>query len=241
MILSRLPQHITMVMDGNGRWAAERGCSRLAGHRAGAAVLKEIVKACVEKKIPVLSVFAFSRDNWRRPKKEVDGLMKLFGSVLKREVAKLHKQNVKINFIGDRSRLSEAICKQIIFAEKTTEANTGLHFVAAIDYSGQWDLCQATQQICADFKKKSLSLEVITPELISSRLSTATLPDPDLLIRTSGEMRLSNFMLWQLSYTELYFVKCYWPDFSVLEFNKALKAYAQRERRFGAIKESVYE
>jgi undecaprenyl diphosphate synthase len=234
-----LPRHVAIIMDGNGRWAKKRFLPRIAGHKAGRDSVQEIVRCCAEKKIEVLTLFAFSTENWRRPTAEVDYLMGLFISALEQESQKLHKENIQLRIIGDRSRLAENLQKQIKMAEELTKNNTGLKLIIATNYGGQWEICQAMQEVLMDIKNGQISIQDISPELIQSKLATADLPDPDLFIRTSGEQRISNFMLWQLAYTELYFTDVFWPDFRAKEFDKALAFFASRERRFGFTGEQV--
>jgi undecaprenyl diphosphate synthase len=236
-----LPRHIAIIMDGNGRWAKQRHMPRVAGHKAGLEAVLEVVKSCVEKKIEVLTLFAFSSENWRRPAQEVNYLMNLFVNSLKREAKKLHKQNIQLRIIGDRDRFEKKLQEQIRLAEELTASNTGLKLVVAANYGGQWDITQAVQQIVAKIADDELNKNDITPELIHSHLALSDLPEPDLFIRTSGEQRISNFMIWQLSYTELYFTNVLWPDFKAEEFEKALDFFAGRERRFGYISEQLKE
>lgn len=240
-ILTKTPllQHIAVIMDGNGRWAKKRFLPRIAGHKAGVDAVHNIVKCCVEKKIKVLTLFAFSSENWRRPAQEVDYLMSLFHTMLEREINKLHKQNIRLRIVGDRLRFDEKLQKQIVHAEQLTQHNTGLTLVIAANYGGQWDISEAMRSIAASVQKGELSLDDISPALIESRLITADLPQPDLLIRTSGEQRISNFLLWQIAYSELYFTQVLWPDFDSVELDKAISFYMNRERRFGAISEQL--
>jgi undecaprenyl diphosphate synthase len=233
------PKHIAIIMDGNGRWAKQRHLPRVAGHKAGADAVHESVKWCVENQIEVLTLFAFSSENWRRPEQEVKHLMELFISALQREAKKLHKQNIQLRIIGDRSRFDDKLRKQMLAVETLTVNNTGLKLVIAANYGGQWDITEACRQVAAEVKAGNLSSDEITPELIHSKLTTADLPDPDLFIRTSGEQRISNFLMWQLSYAELYFTDILWPDFNARELDKALAFFAGRERRFGHISEQL--
>lgn len=226
-------------MDGNGRWAKKRLLPRIAGHRAGFETVRKIVTVCAENKIEVLTLFAFSSENWRRPEQEVNFLMDLFVTGLQRESQKLHEQNVRLRIIGDYSQFNKKLQDQIIWSEQLTAKNTGLTLQIAANYGGQWDLCEAFRKIAIDVEHGNLSSKDITPELIQSKLSFSDLPDPDLFIRTSGEQRISNFMLWQLSYTELYFTETLWPDFDGAELMKAFEFYQSRERRFGCISEQV--
>lgn len=231
------PRHIAIIMDGNGRWAKKRFLPRAAGHKAGVESVRAVVAYCVEHHIEVLSLFAFGKDNWRRPTQEVNHLMNLFFTSLEREAEKLHKQNIQLRIVGDRAPLSEKLRYQIDTVEKLTANNTGLKFLLATNYSGQWDICEATKQLVAEIKTGKI--QEITPELIQSKLSFADLPDPDLFIRTSGEQRISNFMLWQLSYTELYFTDIFWPEFNAKEMDKAVAFFASKERRFGFTSEQL--
>lgn len=228
-------------MDGNGRWAEKRFLPRVAGHRAGVEAARQIVKSCAKRHIQVLSLFAFSSENWRRPVTEVNHLMELFLSGLDREITVLHEYNIRLRFIGDRSRFQTELQQKILEVEGATKHNTGMHLIIAADYGGQWDLTQAFQKIANAVEAHQLSSGDITPSLIASQLSFADLPDPDLFIRTSGEQRISNFMLWQLAYTELYFTHILWPDFDEQALEQALMYYAGRERRFGYSSEQLQE
>jgi undecaprenyl diphosphate synthase len=232
---SPMPAHIAIIMDGNGRWAKQRLLPRFAGHRAGLEATRQVVKCCVKNGVKVLSLFAFSSENWRRPEEEVGYLMDLFLTGLEREVSMLHDNHIQIRFIGDRSRFNQKLHQKIIDAELLTRQNTGMVLIIAVDYGGQWDICEATRQIAVAIEAGKMKSADITPETIASHLSFADLPDPDLFIRTSGELRISNFMLWQLAYAELYFTDVLWPDFNEAELDKALVAYANRDRRFGVV------
>jgi undecaprenyl diphosphate synthase len=236
---NKLPRHIAIIMDGNGRWAKQRFLPRIAGHKAGVDAVREIVKACSEKKIEVLTLFAFSSENWQRPRQEVDYIMSLFVAALEREIKKIHKQNVQLRVIGDRERFDEKLQKLMQEAEQLTAQNTGLKLVIAANYGGRWDLTEAMRQIALDVEQGTLSSNDITPEVINTKLALADLPTPDLFIRTSGEKRISNFMLWQIAYTELYFTDVFWPDFDTAELEKALLFFTHRERRFGVISEQL--
>ena len=239
MNATTLPRHIAVIMDGNGRWAKQRHLPRVAGHKAGVDAVRDVVKACAEKKIEALTLFAFSSENWQRPEQEVNYLMGLFITALQREAKKLHKQNIKLSIIGERERFEPKLRDQIAAAEKLTANNTGLTLVIAANYGGQWDLTNAIQDIAKEIEQGKLTSQDISPELIKSKLTIAGLPEPDLFIRTSGEQRISNFFLWQLAYTELYFTEVLWPDFTTAELDKALKFFAERERRFGCTSEQV--
>jgi len=227
----RVPHHIAVIMDGNGRWAKQRLRPRAFGHQAGVRSARRIVRACHRRGVKVLTLFAFSQENWQRPPMEVQLLIKLFIQTLKREIASLHKNGVRIKFIGDHVDFPESLRELMRDASTLTEANTDLTLVVAVGYGGQWDIARAASSLC----KEGLP---ITPEAIESRLVTADLPPPDLLIRTGGEKRLSNFMMWQLAYTELHLVDTLWPDFDDAAFNAALDWYAGRQRRFGRVPEA---
>lgn len=239
--MTNLPQHIAIIMDGNGRWAKKRFLPRVAGHRAGVESARQIVKSCAKKKIKVLSLFAFSSENWRRPAQEVSSLMEIFMTGLEREVPMLHENQVQLRFIGDRTRFSEKLCKKISEVENLMRQNNGMVLIIAADYGGQWDICQAVKSLALEVEAGNLTSANITPDLINKKLSFSDLPDPDLFIRTSGELRISNFMLWQLAYSELYFTSTLWPDFGEMEFEKALTHYSARERRFGYSSEQLKE
>ena len=213
-------------MDGNGRWAENRGWERIEGHRAGVDTVKTVIRYCLKKKIAVLSLFAFSSENWARPAIEVDFLMQLFLQALKREINELHQQGVRVLFSGDRSQLSVALCDEMNEAESITAGNDKLSLNFALNYGGKWDIVQAAKTL-ASFDEA----------VFASYLNTHELPDPDLFIRTSGEQRISNFFLWQLAYTELYFSELYWPDFSTAEFEKILVWFSARDRRYGQVNE----
>jgi undecaprenyl diphosphate synthase len=230
---SNQPQHIAIIMDGNGRWAKQRFLPRIAGHKAGVESARQVVKNCVKRNIKVLSLFAFSSENWRRPDQEVGYLMEIFLTGLEREVGMLHDNNVQLRFIGDRTRFSEKLRQKILEVESLTKHNSGMVLIIAVDYGGKWDITQAASQLAQEVEAGTLSSADITSDLISSKLSFADLPDPDLFIRTSGEVRISNFMLWQLAYSELYFCNTLWPDFDEKELDNALAQYADRDRRFG--------
>lgn len=234
-----LPQHVAIIMDGNGRWAKQRHLPRVAGHKSGVDSIRTVVTACVEKKISVLTLFAFSSENWHRPFEEVSYLLNLFITALKREAKKLHKQNIKLTIIGDRSRFDAKLQAEIAQAESLTSKNTGLHLIIAASYGGRWDIANAMQAIGKEIESGLMISEHISPALIQSKLANASLPEPDLLIRTGGEKRISNFMLWQLAYTELYFCDALWPDFDAAELEKALVFFSSRERRYGCTSEQL--
>lgn len=239
MITSILPKHIAIIMDGNGRWAKQRHLPRIAGHKAGVNAVRETVKFCVENGIEVLTLFAFSSENWRRPSTEVNHLMELFFMALEREAVKLHKQNIQLHIIGDRSRFDAKLQKQMQQTEQLTAGNTGLKLLIAANYGGQWDITEACRRLANEVKAGTLMPEEITADKIQSYLTTADLPLPDLFIRTSGEQRISNFLIWQLAYAEFYFTEIHWPDMDANELQKAVNAFANRERRFGHISEQL--
>lgn len=222
-------------MDGNGRWAERRGLPRVEGHRVGIEAVKSVIQCCIEKKIAVLSLFAFSSENWSRPETEVDFLMKLFIRALEQEIQTLHKHGISLRFIGDRTQLSEKLRTAMKASEELTKANRRLILNIAVNYSGKWDIIQAVNQLLSKHSAGNGEVFVINDSLFASFLSTHDLPEPDLFIRTSGELRISNFFLWQLAYTELYFTDTHWPDFSVQEFEKALTSFGLRNRRFGQV------
>jgi undecaprenyl diphosphate synthase len=236
-----LPQHIAIVMDGNGRWAKKRFLPRIAGHRAGVEAARNVVKSCIKHQIKVLSLFAFSSENWRRPQQEVAHLMELFINGLEREVHMLHEHHVQLRFIGNRSQFSDKLRTKITEVEQLTKNNTGLVLIIAADYGGQWDIYQAVQKLAQKIETGELKSVDLNPAHLEAGLSFADLPNPDLFIRTSGEQRISNFMLWQLAYAELYFTPTLWPDFNEEALAEALQYYAGRERRFGCSSEQLSE
>lgn len=229
----RPPRHVAIIMDGNNRWAKKRGLPRGAGHKAGVESVRRVLEACAEQGVEVLTLFAFSSENWRRPQAEVSTLMSLLLNALKREVKRLNKNNIRLRVIGNRDRFSETIQKHMAEAEKLTANNSQFTVVIAADYGGQWDITQATQKIAAMVVSGELQLSEINAEMIQSKIAIGDLPAPDLCIRTGGEQRISNFLLWQMAYTELYFTDILWPDFDKDEFLKALQDYRSRDRRFG--------
>lgn len=232
---NNIPRHVAFIMDGNGRWAQEKGLHRFAGHRAGTDRVKEIIRASRDLNIGVVTFFAFSTENWARPKKEIDLLMRFLGNFLDREIKELHKNNIRFKVIGRKDPIPKLLQQKIDQAEQQTKDNTGLVVVLALNYGSRQEIVDAVKKTLDSIIKGESKLEDLNEERLSSYLYTSGLPDPDLLIRTSGEMRLSNFLLWQLSYAELYFVKKYWPDFGKPDLEKAIKAYQFRERRFGKI------
>lgn len=227
------PAHVAIIMDGNGRWAKARSLPRVAGHKKGADALREIMNGCRDAGVKYLTIYAFSSENWKRPAIEVKDLMELLRHYLGKEIATLHKNGIRLRIIGDRSKLASDIRQQIDDAEKLTQANTTFNFSVALSYGSQQEIVQAVQAIALHVASGELKPENINEEMISAALYTAGIPDPDLLIRTGGEHRLSNFLLWQSAYTELYFTPTLWPDFSVAHLQEALKEFATRERRYG--------
>jgi len=232
---NNLPRHIAIIMDGNGRWAKERGLSRTAGHREGAKRVKDIVKAAGELGINAVTFFAFSTENWNRPKKEIDMLMRYLESFLIREVEDMHKNNIRFNVIGEDSPLPLGIQKKIKEAKRKTKENTGLTVTLALNYGARQEIVEGAKRFARDVSSGEEAIEDLNMEKFSRYLYTPDLPDPDLLIRTSGEMRISNFLLWQLSYAELYFTKKFWPEFETGDLKAAIEEYQARERRFGGL------
>jgi undecaprenyl diphosphate synthase len=233
------PQHVAIIMDGNGRWARARGLPRPAGHRSSIKVVRRVVEDCAKRNIRFLTIFAFSSENWRRPPDEVGMLMKLFLDAMAREVSDLHRNQVRLKFIGDRSVLGGALAQTMDDAESLTASNPGLTLCVALGYGGRWDIAQACRSLAADVAAGTLKAAEIDESCVAGRLALAGIPDPDLLVRTGGEMRISNFLLWNLAYAELYFTEVLWPDFSAAHLDAALTFYAQRERRFGRTSEQV--
>lgn len=236
---SETPRHVAIIMDGNGRWARQRSLPRFAGHRAGVGAVRQTVQGCAERHINVLTLFAFSSENWRRPKKEVGLLMELFLSALEHEADKLHRNNVRMRVIGDRTAFAPKLQDTIRAAEDTTRNNSGLVLNIAANYGGRWDITQAVRQLAEQAEQGKIRSADITPAHVQAALCMADLPEPDLFIRTGGEQRISNFLLWPLAYTELYFTPTLWPDFKAQELDAALKAYAFRQRRFGRTGEQI--
>ena len=233
------PAHIAMIMDGNGRWARQRGRARAAGHQAGFRTTRAVVEACVRREIAALTLFAFSSENWRRPQAEVGLLMDLFLRALRSEVDKLRDNNVRIRFIGERSAFQPKLREQMERAETATVGNDGLDLAIAVNYGGRWDIVNAARAVAARVRDGHLSPDDITIESFGQHVSLAGLSDPDLFIRTGGEKRISNYLLWHLAYTELYFTDVLWPDFSDVELGNAIDFYAGRQRRFGRTGEQV--
>jgi undecaprenyl diphosphate synthase len=231
-----IPNHIAVIMDGNGRWARKRFLPRVAGHKRGVETVRGLVKECAKLDVKFLTLFAFSSENWRRPDDEVSFLMALFMDALKREVAKLHENNIRLVLIGDRSRFNADLVAQIEASEKLTANNTGLTLTIAANYGGRWDILQATNRMIAANPGKN---QAFTEDDLTPYLSTYYAAEPDLFIRTGGEKRISNFLLWQLAYTEFYFTDTLWPDFNSKAFQAAIHSYQHRERRFGRTSEQL--
>src|SRR5260364_203136 len=232
-----IPQHIAIVMDGNGRWAIQKGLPRIAGHRKGVEVVRDIARACAERGIAYLTLFAFSSENWRRPKEEVAFLMRLFTNALEREIGQLHENGIRLRVIGDLTQFEPSLQRQIQRAEAKTAHKTRMTLTVAANYGGRWDILQAARRCASNALNagRPISLSALNEADIAKYLAIAYAPEPDLLIRTGGEQRISNFLLWQLAYTELYFTDTFWPDFNAEAFAHALHWYRSRERRFGSI------
>ena len=235
----RIPRHIAIIMDGNGRWAKKQGLARMFGHKQGVETVHRITEAAAELGIDYLTLYAFSTENWNRPKEEVDALMSLLVDTIVKETPTLMKNNIVLQTIGDISRLPEATRTKFLECIEQTSKNTGLTLIIALSYSARWELIQAAKNIASAVEQGQLRLEEINEEVLSNHLTTANVPDPDLLIRTSGELRISNFLLWQLAYSEMYFTSCLWPEFTNEEFYHAIVDYQSRERRFGKTSEQI--
>ncbi|NKB76009.1 MAG: di-trans,poly-cis-decaprenylcistransferase [Gammaproteobacteria bacterium] len=235
----KTPTHVAVIMDGNGRWAKSRGLPRVAGHRKGVETITNLLPICSKRKIPYLTLFAFSSENWKRPPAEVKLLIELLTSTLESEMRKLNENGIRLRVIGDIAKFPERLQARIKQTCELTKSNNVLHLTIAINYGGQWDVTQACKAILDGMKSGALSQVEVTPSLIDSFLSTKDLPEPDLFIRTGGEKRISNFLLWQLAYTELYFTDTYWPDFNETSFDDTLNEFAGRQRRFGKTGEQM--
>jgi undecaprenyl diphosphate synthase len=239
IIQNRIPRHIAIIMDGNGRWAKRQGLARMFGHRQGVETVHRITEAAAELGVEYLTLYAFSTENWNRPKEEVDALMVLLVDTIVKETPTLMKNNVSLQTIGDLSRLPQATRDKFLECIQQTNQNTGLTLVIALSYSARWEIIEAAKHIASAVKEGQLLLEDINEEVLANHMTTAQMPDPDLLIRTSGELRISNFLLWQLAYSELYFTNCLWPEFTNEEFYRAIVDYQHRERRFGKTSEQI--
>ncbi len=235
----KVPKHVAIIMDGNGRWAEKRGNSRIFGHQHGVESVRASIKAAAQIGVKYLTIYAFSTENWNRPKFEVEALMTLLVNVIKNETQELNKNNVRLKIIGDRDSLPPKVKKETDLIVEKLSKNTGLTVVMALSYSSRWEIINAVKSIVGDVKKGKIDTQDISQELFDSYLATSEIPDPELLIRTSGEARISNFLLWQIAYTELYFTSVLWPDFSDEDFYEAICNYQQRERRFGKTSEQI--
>ncbi len=235
----RIPRHVAIIMDGNGRWAKRQGLARMFGHRQGVETVHRITEAAAALGVSYLTLYTFSTENWNRPKDEVDALMALLVDTIAKETPTLMNNNVRLQTIGDLGRLPKATYENFMSCIEQTSVNTGLTLVIALSYSARWELIRSTRLIAGAVKEGKMLLEEINEETISSYLTTSSMPDPDLLIRTSGELRISNFLLWQLAYSELYFTDCLWPEFTTEEFYRAIVDYQHRERRFGKTSEQI--
>ena len=236
---ARMPRHVAIIMDGNGRWAKKQGLARMYGHKQGVETVHRITETAAEMGIQYLTLYTFSTENWNRPKEEVDALMTLLVDTIVKETPTLMKNNVRLLTIGDTERLPEGAKRKFEQCMEETSVNTGLRLVIALSYSARWEITNAMQAAVRKAQAGALKAEDVNEELVSSLMTTAGMPDPDLLIRTSGELRISNFLLWQLAYSELYFTDCLWPEFTEEEFCKAIVDYQHRERRFGKTSEQV--
>lgn len=236
-----IPRHVAVILDGNGRWAKKRGLPRIAGHRKGVEMVRELVQSCGERGVEYLTLFAFSSENWRRPELEVKLLMELFSLALQNEVSKLHANGIRFRVIGDLAPFGKNLRAQIEKAEQLTRDNKKLTLIVAANYGGRWDIAQATRQVAQLAADKKLDPASITAETLEPYLSLSGIPEPDLFIRTGGEQRISNFLLWQLAYTELYFTPVLWPEFDRVQVEAAFVSYAGRQRRFGRTGEQVEE
>ena len=239
ILKERMPRHVAIIMDGNGRWAKRQGLARMFGHKQGVEVVHNITEAAAEMGLEYLTLYTFSTENWNRPKEEVDALMTLLVDTIAKETPTLMKNNVRLLTIGDLDRLPKGAHDKFLDCMKQTAGNTGLRLVIALSYSARWEIVNAVKQAVSLAKRGELEAEDVNEELVSDLMTTRDMPDPDLLIRTSGEQRISNFLLWQLAYAELYFTDCLWPEFTVEEFYKAIVDYQHRERRFGKTSEQV--
>jgi len=236
-----VPLHVAVIMDGNGRWANKRGLPRIAGHRQGLESVRKVVKRCADRGVQYLTLFAFSSENWRRPPTEVNLLMELFTNALENKAKRLHENQVRLRVVGDLSRFSSKIRMLVQRAEKLTQDNERLNLTIAANYGGRWDIEQACAAVCSKVVAGELSQDDVKSATIERHLSTYFLPEPDLFIRTGGEQRISNFLLWQLAYTELYFTDTLWPEFDEEAFDEALASFARRQRRFGQTGEQVQD
>jgi undecaprenyl diphosphate synthase len=236
-----IPEHIAIIMDGNGRWAANKNLPRAAGHRKGVETVRAMVQSCINLGVRYLTLYTFSTENWKRPQKEISMLMRLMVKSLKNETDDLNSNNVRITTIGDTNSLPKIVQKELAQAKEKTKNNDQLVLNLALSYSGRWEIIEATKKLAKDFERGIIQLEDITEELISQNLTTAQIPDPDLMIRSGGEQRISNFLIWQIAYSELYVTNVLWPDFKCKNLIEAIEDYQKRERRFGRISEQISE
>ena len=234
-----IPHHIAIIMDGNGRWARQRFLPRSAGHKEGVKAARNTVEACSKAGVKVLTLFAFSSENWRRPKAEVEALMDLFVAALEREINSLLENGVRLRFIGDRLAFSQRLQEKIRDAEGLTASNEGFLLNIAANYGGRWDIVQACRSLCRQVRHQRLAIDSISEQTFAGHLSTQSLPDPDLFIRTAGEQRVSNFLIWQMAYSEFYYTDVFWPDFNDAQLQLALASFAARKRRFGLTQAQV--
>ena len=234
-----IPAHVAIIMDGNGRWAKRRGLPRIAGHNEGVESVRDAVEACGQLGVKYLTLYAFSTENWKRPEDEVSLLMRLLMGALRDETDKLHRNNVRVDTIGETSSLPQEVQDELFDTMERTKHNTGLHLTLALSYSGRWDITRAVKKIALEVRDGKVDPATIDEAMVSRALSTGTVPDPDLLIRTSGEVRISNFLLWQIAYAEIFLSECFWPAFRRRELYNAILNYQQRERRFGMVSEQV--
>ena len=237
--IDRIPRHVAIIMDGNGRWAKLQGMARMFGHRQGVETVHRITEVAAALGIDYLTLYAFSTENWNRPKEEVDALMSLLVDTIAKETPTLMKNNIQLLTIGDLDRLPDSAQTKFRACMEETSGNTGLKLVIALSYSSRWEIIRAAKEIASLVQQDAMLIEDINEEVVSAHLTTASMPDPDLLIRTSGELRISNFLLWQLAYAEMYFTDCLWPEFTEEEFYRAIVDYQHRERRFGKTSEQV--
>jgi len=234
-----IPEHVAIIMDGNGRWAQQRGKPRHAGHKAGVESVRSTIESCIRHGVKVLTLFAFSSENWRRPTSEVNMLMELFMTALSREVKRMQNNNIRLRIIGDVTAFPDKLQKKILTAENETAENDGLLLLIAANYGGRWDVAQAARDLAEKVASGEIRADQVDEKLLGEHTSLAGLPDPDLFIRTGGDLRISNFLLWHCAYAELYFTKTLWPDFDAEAFEQALAEYARRQRRFGQTGEQV--
>jgi len=234
-LTSRIPQHIAIIMDGNGRWAKQRGLQRMFGHRSGVEAVRAATEAAAEWGVKYLTLYAFSTENWERPKEEITALMSLLVDAIEKEEPTLNRNNVRFTTIGNVVVLPDGVRKKLDYIKRATSANTGLTLVVALSYSGRWDIAAAAKQLCAQVEQGLLKAADVSEQLLAAHLSTAGIPDPDLFIRTGGDVRVSNFLLWQIAYSELYFTPVLWPDFRKPHFAEAIADFGKRERRFGKV------